>query len=814
MDRLDEDLRHAARALIRRPLFTFVAVLSLAVGVGATTAVFSIANTLLIQPLPGIRHADRLVEVGRGYRGSGYDSFSFPDLQALKEQVPAFEHLAVFDFSPASFGAGGEGFQILAADVSAAYFTALGVTAVIGRLFSVEEDAPWGAHPVAVVDHRFWQERLGGDPGVVGSTITVNRTSLTVVGVLPPEFRGHVVALRPQVYLPLSMVSVLRPQLGTVEHPNNHWFFPIGRLAEGATIEGAQVAASTVFDRLRAERSELYENKTVHVRAYGPLPSVARDAVRIFMALLMTLAGLVLLVTCANVAGMLLVRATDRERELAVRAALGAGRVALIRRLLVEALALFVVGGAVGAGLAYGLVGLITAVPLPVPIPLDLRVETDLAVLLFALVVTLVAGVASGLAPALPASRPELVPMLKEGGRGRSLRGGRMRRLFVVAQVSLSLVLMVAAGLFLRSLESAGGMQTGFDPKGVYLVKLDLSLEGYGRRDGQRFVRDVLERVRSIPGVTAAAASRDLPMDLASWGNPYWEEGTWDGEGRPPSIGSDVNIVAPGYFETLRIPVLRGRTFTDADDATAEPVVVVSRTLAERAWPDGMALGRRIRFYDGTETAYTVVGVVEDVKNQLLVQPDEPMAYRAYAQWYAPEVTLVARTTPGATGVPAALRRAILELDPALALTETQSLDRVTAIGIMPQRIAAWLAAALGLLAVFLSGLGIYGVVAYTFARRTREVGIRMAVGARRADIGRLVLRFAAGLILPGVLVGGVAGVALAFLVRGFLIGVRPLDLPTFAGVAAVLAAVVVAATIVPARRAATVQPMEALRSE
>jgi predicted lysophospholipase L1 biosynthesis ABC-type transport system permease subunit len=236
--------------------------------------------------------------------------------------------------------------------------------------------------------------------------------------------------------------------------------------------------------------------------------------------------------------------------------------------------------------------------------------------------------------------------------------------------------------------------------------------------------------------------------------------------------------------------------------------------LAERAWPDGMALGRRIRFYDGTETAYTVVGVVEDVKNQLLVQPDEPMAYRAYAQWYAPEVTLVARTTPGATGVPAALRRAILELDPALALTETQSLDRVTAIGIMPQRIAAWLAAALGLLAVFLSGLGIYGVVAYTFARRTREVGIRMAVGARRADIGRLVLRFAAGLILPGVLVGGVAGVALAFLVRGFLIGVRPLDLPTFAGVAAVLAAVVVAATIVPARRAATVQPMEALRSE
>jgi putative ABC transport system permease protein len=327
-------------------------------------------------------------------------------------------------------------------------------------------------------------------------------------------------------------------------------------------------------------------------------------------------------------------------------------------------------------------------------------------------------------------------------------------------------------------------------------------------------VDDLVQRVRAIPGVAAAGGARDLPMDLSSWGTPYWEANASDGEGEPPRIGSDINVVSPGYFVALHIPVLRGRAFTAADGPGAPPVAVVSRTLAETAWPDGEALGRRLQFDDDAGTVYTVVGVVEDVKNQFLTESAEPMAYRAYAQAYAPQVTVVAATVPGVRGVPEALRAAVLEVDPALALTSVTRLDRYTAIGLLPQRIAAGLASALGLLALFLSGLGLYGAVAYAFARRTREVGIRIAVGAGRAEIRRLVLRSAAGLVLPGVLLGGLAGVGIGHLVRGLLIGVAPLDVPTFAAVALALAVTVFAATLVPARRAVAVEPMEALRSE
>lgn len=815
MDALLQDLRHAWRGVRRRPLFAFIAILSLAIGTGATTAVFSAVNTLLLAPAPGIAEPDRVVEIGRGRDGSGFDSFSYPDFLALREQAAPLTDMAIYDVEPASFRAQGAGFQILAADVSAAYFRALGVTPAMGRLFRDDEDAPWGAHPVAVVDHAFWRDRLGADPDVLGRTITVNRMALTVVGVLPQEFHGHVIALRPNIYLPVSMVGVLKPDFAsTIEHPNSHWMSPIARLAEGATLEQAQAAAATVFDRLRAESPRLYEHKTVGIQPYGVVPAPGRGPVRVFMGILLTLVGLVLLVTCANVAGMLLVHAAGREKELAVRSALGAGRSALVRQLLVEALALFVVGGALGTLLAYWLTGLASAVSLPAPIPLDLSLRPDVRVLVFALAATLTTGTVFGLLPALPASRPQLVPALKDGARSGGRRGGRLRRIFVVAQVALSLVLLVAAGLFLRSLQGAGAIAAGFDPDNVYLASMNLQLEGYDEAEGGRLVDALLERARAIPGVTTTAASRDLPMDLASWGIPYWEEGTWDGGDRKPYIGSEINVVSPGYFQTLGIALLQGRTFTAADDADAEPAVVVSRALAEEAWPGEPALGRHLKFDDGTETVYSVVGVVEDTKNQLLTEVTEPMAYRSYAQAYVPEVNVLVKAAPGVGGIPAALRGAILELDPEIALAPVRSLDETTSIGIMPQRIAAWLASVLGALALFLSGLGIYGVVAYTFARRTREVGIRVAVGARRGDIVGLVLRYAGGLILPGLVLGGAAGVGIAFLVRSLLIGVQPLDLATFGAVAGLLAAVVLAAVAVPARRAVAVHPMEALRSE
>ncbi len=808
------DLRHALRGLIRRPLFAAVAVLSLALGIGATTSLVSVVDALLLRPPSPIPDAGRLVEVGRGDdRGGGFDTFSYPDFEAL-HGAPAFEALSEYAFDAAAFTNGGAGTQILAATVSPSYFPMMGVAPLKGRLFQPSEAAPWDAHPVAVLSYRFWRDRLGADPEVVGSTIQVNRHTLTVVGVLPAAFRGHTTAFTPDVYLPISMVRVVKPGFAAVEDPNAHWMMVLGRLAPGATLASARVQARGVFDRLRLADPRTYAHKTVDVRPYGAVPAALRGPVQAFLAIIGVLVALVLLVACANVAGMLLARAADREKELAVRAALGASRAGLVWRMLLESLLLFAVGGALGLLLAVWLTGALAAVRLPIPVPLHFDFAPNLAVLGAGLALALGTGVVAGLVPALRAVRPDLVPALRDDAGTGGLRSGRLRRAFVTAQVGLSLVLLVAAGLFLRSLQGAAAIPKGFDPRGVHLASFDLRMEGYDDASGLQFVDGLLQRVRAIPGVTDAAVTRDLPLDLASWGTPYWKAGTWDGTGRPPYVGSDINVVTPGYFAALRMPVLEGRAFNDADDARATPVVVVSRTLAEKAWPQVDPIGQRLVFDDSRDTQYTVIGVVEDVQNQFLTGATEPMAYRVLAQAYAPQVTLVARSTPGVAGVPAALRRAVLAGDPSLTLTPVMALTDYTAVGLLPQRLAASVATALGLLALFLAALGIYGVVAYAFARRTREIGLRLALGAAPGDLRRLVASWALRLALPGLLAGCVLAAATSFLVRGLLIRISPLDPVTFVAVTLALLVAVAAAAAVPARRAAAVQPMEAMRQE
>ncbi|MGD8321415.1 MAG: ABC transporter permease, partial [Gemmatimonadota bacterium] len=647
MDTLATDLRLALRQIRRRPVFAIVAALSLAIGVGANTAIFSAVSALLLRPVPGVRQPDRVVELGRTQQGHGFDSFTYPDYVDVRDQVAAFQSAAAYTWEVFSLSRGGEGERITGMQVTPSYFDVMGVRPALGRFFTEEEDRPGGDPTVVVLDHDFWRARLGGDPSVVGSTVRINRVSFTVVGVAPDDFHGHTVGFRPDVYMPLRAVLLLKEGWDQFDNRGASWHQAVARLAPGATVEEADTQVKGVFTRLGEAYPDVEKGRSASVVPLGLVPGAARTGVSAFLGVLMGMAGLMLLVTCTNVAGMFIARATSREKEIAVRLALGSGRRRLVRQLLTEALAIFILGGAVGGALGAGVLGLVPVDRLPLPIDISVDLSPDLRVLAFALAVTLLTGVAFGLLPALQATRLSLVPALKDDGSHHA-GVGRLRRVFVSGQVGLSLVLLVAAGLFLRSLQRAARVETGFDATDTYLTQVDLSLEGYDPERGAAFQHQLDARLAAIPGVQAAGLSIDLPLDLGSHGTSVVPEG-WTGPGGREGVGVGFNFVSPGYFDALKIPVERGRVFTGDDGAGAEPVAVVSRTFADRVWPGEPAVGHRLRVQLApmSEEWRTVVGVVEDVKNQVLTEQPKPFVYLPLWQVYRPSLRVVVRAPGG-----------------------------------------------------------------------------------------------------------------------------------------------------------------------
>jgi predicted permease len=813
MDTLIQDVAHAFRQVRRRPVFALVAALSLAIGVGANTAIFSAVSALLLRPVPGVGDPERVVEVGRSTQGRGFDTFAYPDYEDLRDEVAAFDAAAAYNFDEWSLSRGGEGERVTGMMVSPAYFTVLGVRPDEGRFFTPDEDAPGSVPRVAVVDHRFWQERLGADPAVVGSTVRINREAFTVVGVTPPDFHGHTVGFQPEVYVPIRARALLRGA-DDFEARGSNWHMMIARLAPGASVDEAEAQVKGVYARLAEAYPESNRNRSGSVVELGLIPGAGRAAVSAFLFVLLGMVGLILLVTCANVAGMFIARASAREKEIAVRLALGSGRGRLVRQLVVESLVIFALGGAAGGALGVWLLGLAPVDRLPVSIPIHLDLSPDVRVLLFGLTVTLATGLLFGLLPALQATRMDLVTSLKNDG-SRHSSASKLRRVFVAGQVGFSLVLLVAGGLLLRSLQHASSVATGFDPEDRYITEVDLSLEGYSEDEGRVFQATLLERLDAVPGIVSAALAIDLPLDLSSHGMGVYPEGWTGTEGRE-YLDADFNIVSAGYFETVAIPVLQGRAFQADDREDAEPVAVVSRTLADRVWPGASALGRRIRVptSDTDEAWYTVVGVVEDVKNQIITETPEPFLYLPLAQAYRPSVYVVVKSAGGMARVAPLLRRTVLDVDGTLSVTPVLSLGRFTGIGVLPQRIAASITSVLGLLALLLAGIGIYGVVAVAVTQRTREIGIRMALGAGRGRVLALILRGGLALALPGLVLGGAAAMGVGYLLRFLLLGLSPVDPVALGGVSLLLLGVVLLASVVPARRAAAVHPVEALRSE
>lgn len=810
LDRLRQELRYAARTLARSPLFTLVAVLSIAVGVGATTAIVTLASTLLLRPPPGIGDPGRVVSVGRTQDGRGFDNFSYPNFLDYRAGATTLTGLAAVRMDPQNVSLAGPsgGEPIQAGYASGNFFVVLQARPAYGRFFRPDEDRVPGASPVAVLSHAFWRERFASDPSVVGSGIVLNGSPFTVIGVAAEKFQGPFV-VAPDLWVPVMASTLLGMDEGTLQNRQAVWLIAVGRLAPNASIDAAQAELGAIAARLERAYPDVNRGKGVVVTPASFFPGDMRTMVGGFMAMLFAIAGLVLVIASTNVAGMLLARAAARQREIAVRLAVGASRGQLVRQLVTESVLLFVLAGTAGVFLARWLVaGLMTLIPrLPVQLAFDPRI--DWRVLVFALGASLVTGLAAGLLPALQTTRPELVPSLKADATGTARRQ-RLRSTLLVSQIAFSMLLLIVAGLFARALAHARGIDAGFDARGVHVASLDFSLAKYDRQRGDLAAARLLADARNLPRVESVALTAMLPVASGGLGLGGVEV---EGRAAPDERrgwNEDWNVVTPGYFETLRIPIVRGRAFVDADRDGAVEVAILNETFARNLFPGQDPVGRTIK--NDTRTL-TVVGVARDSKYRSLGEAPRNYIYAAHAQRYMPRTTLVVRAQPGAQ-LAGPIRRLVARLDPNLPILDQRTLEEHAATSLFPQHIALYVAGSLGGVALLLALLGIYGVTAFSVAQRTREIGVRVALGAQRTTVLGMVLR--QGLVLAGIgiAIGTLTAVGLTRLLGALLYGVAATDAVAFAGAALLLGVAATAASWIPARRAASVDPVVALRSE
>ncbi|MFT3829958.1 MAG: ABC transporter permease [Opitutaceae bacterium] len=823
-----QDIVHAARLMRKNPGFTAVAVATLALGLGANITVFAIVSFFFLQPLP-VPVADRLAALTRqNPRLEIMAPLSWRDFQDYRSEIREFDDALALMFRPAHLGLPGRHPDRTYLElVSGNYFSMLGVLPLHGRFFLPGEGERTGADPVVVLGHEYWKNNLGGDPGVIGQTLLVNGAPLRVIGIAPPSFGSVQWALVPSAFVPATMVGAVFPnETGALTGRDWSAFKVYGRLAPGATLAGAQAAADVVQRRLVAEHQDPAQERETRVavrpeRLSRPDPSVARMA--LFAAGVFTvLVALVLLIACANIANLMLARAAAREHEMGVRAALGASRGRLVRQLLTESVLLASVAGAVGLVLSSWVGQLLARFAPSGDVPIRMEGNVDARTVLFTIGVSVVAGLLTALLPALRATGVDVQHALRNAPRvGRSRHWWRNG--LVVSQVVFSVVVLVSGGLFLRSLQRLSRAELGFRSDGVVLASIDPALNGYTPERTQRLVDELLARVRALPGVGDASLATTVPF-----GNAFFlrevrrNEESVDVSRRTPgeeTVGT--NSVEFQYFSTMGVGVLRGRGFVHGDTATSRPVVIINETLARRLWPDRDPLGREL-VIGGDNVPREVVGIVRDGKYLMLGERPRGFVFAPLTQLPGGALTLHVRVATGRGGrdplalVPE-LRGVLQELDPALPIFDVCTLDehlRTSALGFMPLRLAAWLAGAQGALGLGLSVLGLYGVVAYTVTQRTREIGVRMALGASPGDVLRLVLRGGLRMTFVGLCGGLFGALLLARVLAGLLYGMNPFDGMVFGAVGTLLFAVTALACWLPARRAARVDPLIALRAE
>jgi predicted permease len=796
------DIRVAGRMLRRSPVFTLVVVAVVALGSGAVTTVFSAMNAMVLRPIPGVADPDRLVGVRPARRdGSVDEQIGYPFYRYLRDNSTTLSHVAAWGRVALTISTGGAGVPVQGALVTDTYFPALGIRPVAGRVFTPDEVRVPGSAPLLVISERLWREQFDATTAVIGMAVTVNGHPFTIVGVVPAEFAGVYTGMVVDAWAPLTMQPQLRPR-SSLEGGSWTWVF--GRLADGRTAAAAQAELSRAIElRERSQGVRRHDGYvSARVEPLTGLPGGEGGGLMSFMALLLAAAGLVLLIAGVNVASMLSARHLSRSRELAVRAALGAGRGRLVRHLLTEIALLFLAGALGGYLIAVLATAALERLPLPDNIPVRLELSPDVRVFAFALAVSLLAGLLFGLGPSLTAARKDITTRLHEESAGASTRRGRLARILVAAQLACSLVLLVSASLFYSAFKAGRTVDVGFERAHVAVVWLEPESWGYDEAQTRAFYARLEPRVAALPGVTAVTTTGRLPLMLSS---SIDEVSSGDARARVHSAA-----VGAGYFETLRLPLVRGRGVTAADTRHSPPVAVVNEAMAAQLWPDAEPLGRTFLF---REQLRTVVGVARNAKYAALDEELPPFAYLPVSQVWQPTQILLARIAPGMRD-DRTLQQAVLALDPRLPVPKVTTMERATGIALLPQRAAATVMAGLGGIGLLLATVGVYGVMAFSTARRTRELGIRLALGATRASVTALVLRDTLVLTGAGIVSGLVIAAAATRLLARWLFDVSPLDAAAFTTTAALLAAVALLASYIPARRAASVDPLQSLKVE
>ena len=810
---LIQDLRFTGRMLRKSPVLTGVAVIIIALGTGAVSTIFSVANAIILRPLPAVSDGSTLAIVERTRPTGGSLSASYPYYKHIAANSRTM-HLAAWSMVQLTMSTGGEGVTALGNVVSGNYFDVLGVRPALGRFFAGDEIRVRDAYPVVVVSHGFWQRQLAGDSAAVGRAILVNGARYTVVGVAPEHFSGIYPVLRTDVWAPLMMQSELRAR-GDLDSPGSAWLEMFGRLAAGvsrdeARTEIAELSKQFATSAASGESKDLARFTSANLYAVSGLPAEVAGAVMGFFAVLLVLAGLVLLIASVNVATMLLARAVVRRKEIAVRLALGAARGRLIRQLVTESVVLFVLGGATGTVVAVWGTRLLSRIDLPVDMPMSLDFAPDMRALAITMIVALVTGIAFGLAPALQASRLDFAVTLRGDTSGGGQNRSRLRNMLIIGQVALSLVLLSASGLFVRALDRGRRVDPGFDVSNVAVTALNVGTAGYNERRARTFYRELAARLSAVPGVTSVAYARVLPLSMNSTGIDISID-----EYAPPGkrAGADFSVliddVDEGYITATRMPVIAGRNFRATDDATSAAVAIVNQTFVDRYWHGRDPIVRVFRLNGNT---VTVVGLVRDSKFARLNAAAEPFMFLPIAQRWDSGLNLLVRTAGDPTAVFATIRREIHAIDANLPAPTLTTLRQATSVALLPQRVAVAVTGVLGLLGLLLAAVGLYGVLAFSAAQRSAEIGIRIALGALRRDVVGLVVREGMRLVGIGMLAGLVLALLATQALKPFLFGVSPVDPLTFVVIGATLASVALLASYLPARRAAAADPALSLR--
>jgi predicted permease len=808
-----QDVRYSMRMIAKAPSFAALAILTLALGIGANTTIFSWIDSALLNPVPGLASPSEVVAMAESKPGDNPLGFTYPDIEAMRDGEQSFSGIAACNFAQMSLTGKGKPERVWGMVASANYFDVLGVRPILGRGFLPVEDEKPGGAPVAVISYRLWQTHFGANPDIVGKTIEINEHPYTIVGVTPAVFQGSQTGVRLEIWVPIMMEAQLLPQGDVLHDHHNFIWLAFGRLKPGVSLQQAQAEMTL---RLKPEVNNYPEEHKGHdsVTVY-PLwrnPFGLNYFLATLLPMLMTIAGLVLLLACANVANLMLVRSVGRRREIAIRMSLGASRWRLVRQLLVESLMLALAGGAVALLITSWTAGSLMKFLPATDFPLSLIVRADRTVLLATLMISVLTGVIFGILPALRASGVAPVAVLKEdtGSASGSLKKARLASVLVVAQISLSLLLLICAGLFIRSFLRAQLINLGFNPHNVLTASYDLFTAGYSEASGAEFNRQLQAKLEALPGVQSAALSNRVP-GFSSGSTAVKPEGYVAQANELMEIPDA--IITSNYFHTMQIPLVEGRDFTPQDTKSSQRVVIVNEAFVNRYWPNQEGLGKQLNS-DLTHEWFTVVGVARDSKMTGLNEKSAPFVYLPLYQVYAANMIIHARVAGDPFAFAKTVESAVHELNADVVLFEVTSLETSEQFASFPQRVAGIFVGAFGLLALVLAAVGIYGVTAYTTRQRTHEIGIRMTLGASKEDILRLVLSHGLRLTLTGVVLGLAASFALTRYLSSLLLGVTSTDALTFSSVTILLCAVALFACFIPTRRAMRVDPIVALRYE